>query len=138
MSRRQPSRTVGLLLAGIVNAGCDANIGGSTGWSLWNQGRLSRTIAAGTTSTLEERSAVVRSGQTIVVTYEAAVREGSLQIDIWRPLNVTGGPKRLASVTLRESRDGTLSATVDETLSYEIRVRPYRFGGKYHVTWTVQ
>jgi hypothetical protein len=138
MSRHQPSRTAGVLLAGLVTAGCDANVGRSDSWAWWNQGRISRTIAAGTTSTVEERSTVARAGQTVVVTYEATVREGSLQIDIWRPLNVTGGPKRLASVTLRETRDGTLSATVDETLSYEVRVRPYRFGGKYDVSWTVQ
>jgi hypothetical protein len=138
MNRYQLVRTAGLLLAGLVLAGCDANIARSDSWAWWDRGRISRTIAAGTTSTVEERSTTARAGQTIVVTYQATVREGSVQIDIWRPLNVSGGTARLASVTLRETRDGTLTATVDETLSYQIRVRPFRFAGAYEVSWTVQ
>jgi hypothetical protein len=129
----------GVLLAATLAAGaCESSTSRGSGWSWFGAGRISRAIVTGTTSAIEEGKVVARTGQTIEVTYEVTVREGAVQIDVWRPLTVWGGPKRLDSVTIAATRQGTLTVAVEEHLTYEIRTRPIRFAGSYDVSWKVR
>lgn len=132
---RTSGRIAILLSAALLVSGCEYTSGSGGVGSWFDRGRIHRTIRAGTTSVVQEGKVFARSGQTIEVTYDVTLREGSVQIDVWRPMNITGGPKRMTSVTLRESRAGTLTVAVDELLTYQVRVRPYRFAGAYEVSW---
>jgi hypothetical protein len=128
-----------LMLMVTATAACESSAGASFSYYLWGgRGNASQVVTYGTTSTVREYNARARAGETIEVLYDVTIREGSVQIDIWRPMNIKGRPERLQSVTLRESRSGTMAVTVREHLVYEIRIRPYRFGGRYDVSWKVK
>jgi hypothetical protein len=122
-----------------VAAACEMSSGSGSQSSLWGaRGSISQSITSGTTSTVKEGQASARPGETIEVTYDVTVETGWVQLDVWRPLNLRGKPRLLESVTLRESRRGTMTVVVQEHLSYDIRIRPYRFRGKYDVSWKVR
>lgn len=71
------------------------------------------------------------------MTYDVTVREGALQVDVYRPLTLTGGVKRLDGARIDQTRQGTLRVRVEEDLTYDITVKPVRFGGSYDISWTV-
>ncbi len=123
-----------LSLTLVVPAGCVFQSGSSS--SLWNQGRVARTVHAGSSSRVDEATILAGAGRTVVVTYDATVEAGSLTLEVrpWTPLGI---PDPYERVRIDRSGAGELRATVDGMLS-EVRIRPFGLRGSYEVSWHVE
>jgi hypothetical protein len=126
-----------LLVTMLAGIGCETSTSRASSWNWFDRGRISRSVTAGTTSRVEEGRTAARGGQTIEVTYDVTVREGALQIDVYRPLTLTGAVKRLGGTRIDRTGQGTVRVRVEEDLTYDITVKPVRFSGSYDVSWTV-
>ena len=118
----------------LLLAGCVFQSGSSS--SFWNQGSVSRTVHAGSSSQAHESTVFTRPGGTVVIAYDARVDGGSLTLEV-RPWTPIGLPEPYERLAVRESGSGELRATVDGRLS-EVRVWTFGYRGSYDVTWRVE